>query len=236
MDVITNIFTEAGGRFMHTEDVMKQKLQNIRAFVFDWDGVFTDGSKDQNMQSSFNEVDSMGINLLRFSYHTRHHELPVCAIISGEKNQAAFNFAERECFHASYARAANKVEAAEHLCKTYHLKLNQIAFIFDDVLDLSLAEHCGLRFFIPRRHNPMFNHYVESHHLADYITAATSGQYAIREAAELVISLQSDFAHIVHERVINSDAYQKYLGEKKSIRPRYYAFHNGELIETIEKQ
>ncbi len=53
--------------------------------MFDWDGVFTGADKDHLLQSRFNEADSVGINLLWFSYYLNHKELPTTTIISGEK-------------------------------------------------------------------------------------------------------------------------------------------------------
>lgn len=233
MSGITTLFTEAGGRFLHSEDTLKQKLQQIRAFVFDWDGVFTDGRKAENQQSSFNEVDSMGLNLLRFSYYTVHKELPLAVLMSGERNSTSFYFARRECFHRSYSKAANKADAARHLCENYHLKPHQIAFVFDDVLDLSLAGMCGLRFFIPRSNNPLFTNYVLKNNLADYVSAGTSGQYAIREICELIIALQSDYDYIVKQRVEFSDLYTEYLNKRQAVVPEFFIWEKGAINTLI---
>ena len=75
---------------------------NIKAFIFDWDGVFNNGQKNANSSSNFNETDSMGTNLLRYSYFLTNGVLPITAVISGEKNEAAFYFCERECFKFSF--------------------------------------------------------------------------------------------------------------------------------------
>lgn len=163
MSYLAQLFTTIGGQFITPEVELIEKLKHVKAFVFDWDGVFTDASKDSNMQSRFNEADSMGTNLLRFSHYLHTKHLPITAIISGEKNDAAFAFIDRERFHASYSKFANKLEAANHLCKTHHIKTNEICFMFDDALDLSLAEISGIRIFIPRKTNPLFNDFVLKH-------------------------------------------------------------------------
>lgn len=232
MSHLTQIFTEIGGEFILPEATLIERLKHIKAFVFDWDGVFTDAGKDYELNSRFSEVDSMGTNLLRFSYYMNHKALPVTAIISGEKNKAAFTFIDRERFHASYSKFANKMDAAKHLCETYDINLNEIAYVFDDVLDLSLAEVCGIRIFIPRKSNPLFNEYVMKHHLADYETGATSGQGAVREACELLIGLNGNYDVVITERIRFSEEYSAYLKLRKATTPVYYTTQDGQVIEA----
>ena len=135
MSHLTQLFTEIGGRFITPETELIEKLKQVKAFVFDWDGVFTDACKDHLLQSRFNEADSMGTNLLRFSYYLNHKTIPITAIISGEKNSAAFTFIDRERFHASYSKFANKLAATKHLCEMHNIQPDELCFVFDDVLD-----------------------------------------------------------------------------------------------------
>lgn len=231
MSHLTQLFTEIGGDFVLSEAALIEKLKHIKAFVFDWDGVFTNGEKDQALQSRFNEVDSMGTNLLRFSYYLHYQQLPLMAIISGEKNSAAFTFVNREQFHHSYSKFANKQEAAKHFCHLYNITPSQICFVFDDVLDLSLAEMCGVRIFIKRSSNPLLNEYVMKHRLADYITSSQSGHFAVREACELLIGLSGNFEETVTERKNFSESYATYLAHRKAIVPVYYTVQDGEITE-----
>src|ERR1043166_618462 len=90
------------GNFITPEKKVKEKLKHIKAILFDWDGVFNNGQKTSNGGSAFSEVDSMGTNLLRYSLYLRNGKMPVTAVISGEKNETAFYFCNREGFHASY--------------------------------------------------------------------------------------------------------------------------------------
>lgn len=231
---ITDIFIPIGGQFLCDEQAFLQKLAGIKAFVFDWDGVFTDAGKDQDMQSRFNEVDSMGTNMLRFSHYLRHGQLPITAIISGENNTAAFRFVDRERFHASYCKVANKTDAAAHLCQAYGLQLKEIAFMFDDVLDVSLAGVCGLRICVPRKNNPLFNNYIIRNSLADYITSAPSGQYVVREACELMMGGYGNFDDTITQRSQFSQNYGAYLELRRNISPQYYMWNKG-TIEQISQ-
>jgi 3-deoxy-D-manno-octulosonate 8-phosphate phosphatase (KDO 8-P phosphatase) len=231
MSHLTQIFTEIGGQFITPEAELIEKLKHVKAFVFDWDGVFTDGSKDHLLQSHFNEVDSMGTNLLRFSYYLNHKTIPITAIISGEKNSAAFTFVDRERFHASYSKFANKLDATKHLCDMYGLQTKEICYVFDDVLDLSLAEVCGVRIFISRNANPLFNEYVIRHFLADYVTGATGGNGAVREACELLMGLNGNYNEVIIERKNFSETYSKYLAMRKATTPTYYTSQDGVVVE-----
>ncbi len=233
MSHLTHLFSEIGGQFISPEASMIEKLKHVKAFVFDWDGVFTNASKDANLQSQFNEVDSMGTNLLRFSYYLNYNQLPITAIISGEKNNAAFLLSNREKFHASYCKCANKLIASNHLCETYHIKPNEICFVFDDVLDLSLAEISGLRIFIPRKANPLLNEYVIKHKLADYITGAQCGDFAVREACELLIGLHGNYEDVVTQRKQFSENYSHYLNLRKEVNTTFYFSEEG-TIKVME--
>ena len=57
--------------FEGASGISPDRLDKIKAFVFDWDGVFNNGAKDSEGASPFNEVDAMGTNLLRFNHHLR---------------------------------------------------------------------------------------------------------------------------------------------------------------------
>jgi len=233
MSHLTQLFSEIGGQFIGPEASLIEKLKHVKAFVFDWDGVFTNASKDANSQSQFNEADSMGVNLLRFSYFLNYNQLPITAIISGENNKAAFLFCTREKLHASYSKCANKLIASNHLCETFNLKPNEICFVFDDVLDLSLAEVSGLRIFIPRKANPLLNEYVIKHKLADYITGAQCGEFAVREACELVMGLHGNYEEAVTQRKAFSDNYTNYLSLRKEIDTTFYFSEEG-TIKVME--
>lgn len=56
------------GEFVINSTALRQKFRTIKAFVFDWDGVFNNGQKNIDGHSTFSEVDSMGVNLIRFRW------------------------------------------------------------------------------------------------------------------------------------------------------------------------
>ncbi len=227
MNTTEKTFTDIGGEFCTNAEVLKKKLSVVKAFIFDWDGVFNDGTKNENGSSTFNEPDSMGINMLRFNAWLLHKELPLAIIISGERNSFSFQFAKRERFHAVYFKAANKKQALDHLLTQHKLSLDEIAFVYDDILDLSLAQLCGVRILINRTANPLFKNYVIQHKLADYITGNSSGNFPLREACELMIGLSGDYNTTIKHRVDFSDSYQGYLNDRQRVTTGFFTNQDG---------
>ncbi len=199
------------GEFITDKNTIAQKLSAIKAFVYDWDGVFNMGAKDENGCSTFTEVDSMGTNLLRLNYFLRKGEVPRTAIITGENNKTAFGFAKREHFDAVYYNAKNKKLAVNHFCKEFNLNPEEIVFVFDDVLDLNVAAIAGLRCMINREATPMFKQYVIQNKLVDYITRYNGGEYGVREIADLLMGLSGQYNETLTERMNNTEVYATYL-------------------------
>lgn len=226
------VFENNGGMFLVSESLFTSKLNSIKAFIFDWDGVFTNGEKDHDLQSRFNEIDSMGTNMLRFSFFLKHKQLPVTAVISGENNKAAFTFTTRECFNANYFKVANKTHATKHLCETFGVLPNEIAYVFDDVLDLSIAKECGLRIFIQRKANPLFNEYVVKNKLADYITYSESGNFPVRESCELLMGAYNLFDEAITQRINYSENYAHYIELRRSTKVKHHTITEGKITEV----
>jgi 3-deoxy-D-manno-octulosonate 8-phosphate phosphatase (KDO 8-P phosphatase) len=224
-----DIYRAIGGKFITPASEMKKKLADIKAFVLDWDGVFNNGQKVSTGGSTFSEVDSMGLNLLRYSHYLIHKQLPVTAIISGEKNETAFYFSERECFHYSFSKIPHKAEALKFFCEKENLKPSEIAYFFDDVLDLPIAEVCGLRIQVNQRSNPMFLDYCVKNKLVDYLTGAAGGQFAVREGAELLTFLNGSFEEVISGRKNNVPDYQAYIQLRRTIKPEFYTLRDNRI-------
>jgi 3-deoxy-D-manno-octulosonate 8-phosphate phosphatase (KDO 8-P phosphatase) len=155
---LVQLFEEIGGEFLTSPVQLKQRWSRIKAFVFDWDGVFNTGTKGVQVTSHFTEADSMGTNLLRFSFWLNHNkQLPVCAIITGQNNVSAIHLGEREHFHAVYTGYKHKLDALETLLSTCDLRAEEIMFVYDDVLDVSIARKAGVRMLINRFSSPCFS-------------------------------------------------------------------------------
>ncbi len=234
MEEIEKLYTESGGRFVTPYYELKNKCKHIKAFVFDWDGVFNDGQKTATGGSNFSEVDSMGTNLLRYSWYLKNGAIPLTAIISGEKNETAFYFCEREGFHYSFFKIGNKIEALNFICKKENIQPSQIAYFFDDVLDLPVAESCGVRIQVNQKANPLFVEYCEKNKLVDYLTYSKGGEFAIREACELLIGLNENFDEVITNRKNYSQNYTTYLEKRNVSKPEFFTLKD-KVIENVNK-
>lgn len=225
-----DIFTSNGGEFIMPPNMLKNKLQNIKALLFDWDGVFNSGEKGE-IPSSFSEVDSMGINMLRFGYYMISGQIPYTAIVTGETNQTAFKWAQRERLDNVFFQVKHKVDLLHLLKSEHNIEPEQILFVYDDILDLSLAREVGTRFLINRKANPLFNAYCIKHNLCDYLTFSSGNQYAIREITEVVLDAINKFESTIEERVLFDGIYKEFLENKMVKQTIYLKSENGGFEE-----
>lgn len=229
MQDIIRKFSDLGGSFITNPEDLRKKLDGIKAFIFDWDGVFNNGQKIAGSGSPFSEVDSMGTNLLRFSHYLKTGQLPISAIISGEKNDSAISLSERECFHYSFFKTPHKIEALEFICKKQNISPSEVAYVFDDVLDLSIAKVCGLSILVRHQSNVLFEDYCRKHTLADYITASDGSHYAVRESCELLIGLNGNFDETISNRADYSRSYTTYLQLRKTVKTELFSVKDGAI-------
>ena len=219
------------GTFSTPPAVMQQKLQQIKAVVFDWDGVFNNGEKNGDNGSVFSEVDAMGTNLLRFNHFLRTKAIPITAVITGENNMPAFLLAKREHFNAVYYKALNKKVALNHLNSHYNIQPHEIVFVFDDVLDFSVAQVAGLRIMVGRQSNPLLIQFAIDNNLVDYITHNEGGKGAVREASELIVALSNLQNETFANRMHYSDTYLQYITERNEAGTAYFQINNNELTQ-----
>jgi 3-deoxy-D-manno-octulosonate 8-phosphate phosphatase (KDO 8-P phosphatase) len=142
-------FTTHGLRTTASEPELLRRLARTKAVLFDWDGVFNDGFKDAEGGSPFSEVGSMGVNLLRFALWLRNGP-PAQGRGDHRPAQPLFaeRFAQRERLHGVYMGFTNKPDAFDAFLAKHGLQAEEVAFFFDDVLDLPVAARCGLRVMI----------------------------------------------------------------------------------------
>lgn len=210
------------GKFVDSELQVAAKLKNAKAFIFDWDGVFNNGFKQGQAGSGFSEVDSMGTNLLRFSHYLKTQQLPLTAIISGEKNESAQFFANREHFDFAFYKIAHKIDALNFICKEKNIEPDEVVYFFDDVLDLSIAKVCGLRIMISKNATTLFTNYCIQNQLVDYITANDGNNCGIRESCEMLMTLNGNFNDVLSIRTEMKPPYTEYINLRNSRETQVY--------------
>lgn len=212
-------FKELGGEFPEGYASFAGRLARVRALVFDWDGVFNNGHKTHLDGSGFTEADSMGVNMLRFAIWLQNKgEMPITAIVSGADNKTAKQFATREHFNMVMTGVKRKDEALSVLSRDHAVVPEETAFFFDDIIDFTLAQRCGLRLFFNQPAAPLTRRYVLEHRLADYITGSTGGNMALREVCELLIASLKQFDTVVAARIRFEGKYEQYIQERNRVK------------------
>lgn len=214
---IESRFSQLGGVFLTRANALRQRLQTVSGLVFDWDGVFNPGIKGPEAPSTFSEPDSMGTNMLRYGLWRQNAALPATAIITGEPNPCAEQFAAREHFNALYAGVKHKQGALESFCASHGLQHGQIVCVFDDLNDLAMARQCAVRVLVRRDASPLLQDYVALNGVCDYITAASAGGHAVREVAELLLGLMGAYDAVVASRAAFDKPYSEYLTARQAV-------------------
>ena len=103
------------------------------------------------------------------------------AIISGEDSAIVHARAAKLKIDDVFCNAANKRLAIDELCGKHGLDLGQVAFIGDDLNDMSALECVGLACAVADAAEP-----VQA--IAHYVTRRRGGDGAVREVCELLIA------------------------------------------------
>lgn len=205
---IEDQFVDVGATFISSSFDIREKLNHIKAYLFDWDGVFNDGSKRFSSEgSTFSEVDSAGLRMLRYSHYRKFGEVPYLGVITGAQNPGAAALMASHGADVIYQRAIRKREALEHFLNEHDLKAEEVCYMYDDALDLNVAAEVGLRFCVGRLANPIFIGLVQGSGLADYITACQGNEHAVREVSELIMILQEEYTAVIQELMNPTEHY-----------------------------
>ena len=142
------------------------------------DGVLTDAgmyySESGDELKKFNTRDGMGLARVRDAG-------VAVAIISGEDSAIVHARAAKLKIDDVFCNAANKRSAIDSLCAKHGLEHDQVAFIGDDLNDLSALECVGLACAVADAAEPVQN-------VAHYVTKRRGGDGAVREVCELLIA------------------------------------------------
>ena len=121
---------------------MEERLKNIKAFLFDVDGVFTDGGLLADLQGefyrTFNSKDGFAVRMaVMHGYHV--------GIITGGRSESI-----RKRFLACgfqyediYLNARNKMVDFEDFCSKHGLKPEEVMYLGDDIPDIPVMVACG---------------------------------------------------------------------------------------------
>lgn len=160
-------------------------FKKINAFVFDVDGVLTDGSllvlDDGQMARRMNIKDGYALQLaVKAGYHV--------VVISGGTSKAVKLRLERLGISNIYMEVADKVEVLFRFIHSLNLQFEEVLYMGDDLPDLEVMAKCGLP-CCPADAAP------EIRAVAHFISQISGGQGCVREVIEKVMRLQGKWIH-----------------------------------------
>ena len=151
----------------------------ISTFVFDIDGVLTDGSlhltEDGQMLRTMNIKDGYAMQLaVKKGYNIW--------VISGGKSEGARLRLNKLGIQEVHIGVEHKMEVLEALVEKYNVASEQMLYMGDDIPDYAAMQFCGL----PCSPNDAV---AEIKHVAKYISPVSGGKGCVRDVVEKVLKL-----------------------------------------------
>lgn len=156
-----------------------EKLRKIKIFLTDSDGCLTDGgmyySESGDEMKKFNARDGYAIRELS-------EKGIIVGIITGENCQLIKRRAEKLKVNELHLGISNKLETVNSICNKYNLKLENVAYIGDDLNDLNVVKNVGFGCAVADAQK-------EVKESAVYITVKKGGEGAVREVADILMDV-----------------------------------------------
>lgn len=159
------------------KDSLAEKLGKIKLLAMDCDGVLTDGgmyySENGDELKKFNTRDGQGLALLQAKGIKT-------AIITGEESEAVKRRTQKLKIDDLFTGVKDKAVPMRVLISKYNLKLEEVAYIGDDINDIPAMESAGIAFAV-------YDSVSLVKERADFILSKAGGQGAVREACANIL-------------------------------------------------
>jgi len=161
---------------------LTEKCASVKLILTDVDGVLTDGGvifDNQGVESKqFNIRDGQGIRLWQqFGGQPSGGQL---GIVTGRSSQVVKLRAAELDIDIVRQGVKDKLQVVRAICEELDLKLEQVAYLGDDLPDWSVIKHVGLGVAVGDAAEELKQD-------ADYITSVAGGHGAMREVVELLL-------------------------------------------------
>ncbi|AWV98108.1 KdsC family phosphatase [Arcticibacterium luteifluviistationis] len=167
---------------------LRSKLSKIKTFVFDVDGVFTDGRlivTDLGVDRVFNVRDGYAVAMaIKAGYKT--------AVISGGKQDNIKTRLGGLGIHEIHLSVSTdgKLAVFENLLKEWNISAEEVLYIGDDIPDLLLMKNTKVFKACPADAEP------EVKEVADYISPVNGGAGVVRDVIKLVMKEQDKWMKV----------------------------------------
>ncbi len=168
---------------------LKERALKIKMLLMDVDGVLTDGTlyyADYGESlKPFSVYDGIGIKLL-------HRAGIVTGVVSGRRSYSLERRLKDLGVQEMFLGESNKEKVVTFIQRRRNLSSQEIAYIGDDIVDISLLRTVGFPATVPSA-------VEEVKKLCVYVTLREAGKGAIRELAELILRLKGIYEETVKE-------------------------------------
>jgi len=166
---------------------MRSKIEKLKMILMDVDGVLTRGditytSSDEEVKV-FNVQDGMGITLARMAGLKT-------GIITGRKSPMVERRVRELKIDALQMGEFHKLEPFEQVRKDFGLEYEEICYIGDDILDMSILKRVGFSVAVANARD-------EVKAICDYVTIKSGGQGAVREVIDKILEHQKKLHSII---------------------------------------
>jgi 3-deoxy-D-manno-octulosonate 8-phosphate phosphatase (KDO 8-P phosphatase) len=165
---------------------IRARVEGVKLLVLDVDGVMTDGRlfyhDDGTESKTFDVRDGHGIKMLK-------HAGIDTALISGRSSPMVEKRAADLGIEDVAQGVRDKVTPLETFLSKRKLKMEDAAFVGDDVVDLTVMNRVGFAVAVADASEYLFDS-------AHYVTLAPGGRGAIREVAELILEVQNKWSEV----------------------------------------
>lgn len=156
------------------------RIKKIKIILTDVDGVLTDGgmyySEKGDAMKKFHVRDGMAVTLLRKNNIST-------IIITKEKTKFVQKWAKKMNVRKLYDGIIKKEKIIELICNEFKVKPHNLAYIGDDVNDISLMKKVGFA-VAPK------DAIKEIKDVADHVCVLKGGEGVFREVADLILENQ----------------------------------------------
>jgi len=162
----------------------RKKLKNIKAMIFDVDGVFSRefiAMDKGEFYRTMNPKDGYAIK-------KAVDEGYVIAIITGGNSKSVFDRFKTLGVSDIFLSHLDKIPALEQFCQKYNLNEKDLLYMGDDIPDLEVMKKVGFSACPADAANEIIE-------IADYISDKNGGEGCVRDIVEQVLKIQEKWIH-----------------------------------------
>ena len=168
---------------------IEAKAKKIKMIITDVDGILTDGGiiydNDYKEYKRYNVKDGQIIShLKRLGF--------IVGAITGRESDVVKKRLEELKFSFHHHGIKDKLIEYENIKKQYNLKDEQIAYIGDDIIDLSILSRCGFSATAADARD-----YIKNE--VDFITPSKGGEGVFRDVADYILNSQGLLVQLIKD-------------------------------------